>query len=154
MASNLSRNDPTQFGGMNPTSTLYPTPPTQLSTETKRYYQSADRAKTILTNLDTAAKQSGQAKFGAGYAWLQQVASVMRDYGAKGGDGQTRTQQLQMLSALDPLMAEGKSETLSAYAPIAQALAQPFFSAGAVIPVQKSSTGQWIFGSYNAGLER
>ncbi len=153
-AGGLSRSDQTQYGGMNPTSALYPTPPATLTTDTKRYYQSQERAQAILSALDTKAKASGQATFGPGYGFLQQVVSILRDFGAQGGNGQTRRQQLQMLAALDPLMAEAKSDTLSAYGPVAQAISSPFFSAGQIRPVMKDSTGKWIFGAYNPELTR
>lgn len=153
-AGNLARLFPEQYAGMNPVTAQYPLPGTKITTDERRYYQSAERAQAIMSTLQAKAAQSGQTNFGPGYAFLQQIVAVIRDYGANSGNGQTRRQQLQMLSALDPLMAESKSESLAAYAPLAQALTTPFSSAGQIRPVQKDANGNWIFGAYNSELVR
>lgn len=98
-----------------------------------------------------AEAQQAPGAWGPGYQFLRQVLDVLQDFGGAGAR-QSRRQYQQMLGALDPLLAEARGEALSAYGPIAQALAQPFFSAGEMVPVRRLPNGRWMFGRPNPAI--
>ncbi len=153
MAGSLYRANPDAFGAYNP-ETLTIAPPVDLTTGTINQFNSADRGNAVLTALAKFATASGQPEtaLGPGYNFLRSVADAMRDYGGVTGEGQTRTQALQLKAALDPILAETKDPSLSAFEPLARALATPFFSAGNVTPVTRAADGSYIFGEANQSL--
>lgn len=154
MGSNLSRLFPDAFGGYSPEKTTYPKPASTISDQAHIYYQSQKRANDLLSALDKMKAASGQEekKFGPGYQYLRQLASTMKTFGgAEGAHGMSRRQQINLYSALDPLLAEAKGENLSAYGEIARAVTQPFFGGGKLLDVYKNSEGTWVFGNPNTG---
>jgi len=154
MGSSLSRLFPDAFGSYSPEKTAYPTPPSSIKAEREYYFQSQQRATDLLGALDKMKAASGQdeKKFGPGYQYLRQLATTVKEFGAKVGQSQmSRRQYINMYSALDPLLAETKGEALSAYGEIARALTQPFMGAGKLINVYKDQSGNWIFGKPNTG---
>jgi len=151
-ASVLYRLYPETFTSYNPETMGMPPIPTDMTTDINRWMTSLDRANALLATLDKVkAVSASDAKFGPGYAYLNQLGSVLRDFGAAAGNGQTRTQYRQMMSALDPLMAETKQEDLSAYSTLTRMLAQPYYSAGSVTPTTQLQSGETIFGQANKG---
>lgn len=151
VATNLARLFPDAFGSYSGEKTSFAPAPTNITTDLTRRYGSTERAKQMLSALDTMRSASGRAEtdFGPGYAYLRNVADTLQDFGSQGADLQTRQQIIQMYGALDPLLAETKQDNLSAYSEISRAMTQPFFSAGQVIPVSKDANGNWIFGQAN-----
>lgn len=151
VASNVSRMADA-FGGYSPTTTKFLPPPNELTTELRNKFTSAARAGRVLETMQKMILSSGKEakEYGPGYKYLQDIASVLRDFGQIGAsDVQTRRQQLQALSALDPLLSEGEGEQLGAFGSIARALAQPFFSAGGLYRTQRTQGGKTIFGTPN-----
>ncbi len=73
----------------------------------------------------------------------------MKDFGGTPEGGQTRRQVRDLYSTLDPLLAEGKGEALSAYGEIGRAMTQPFLSSGRLMSVSKDDQGNWVFGRKN-----
>lgn len=152
VAANLAMNFQGQFGGYNPqTGVQFSKPPGEMTSAIRGTFSSAERAQGILSSLEKMQKTS-KAKPGAGMKFLQQVATIMRDYGGKGGDFQTRRQQMQMMAALDPLVQGANQGSTAPYVNLANMMAKPYFTAGNVIPVSKDQSGKWVFGQYNPDL--
>lgn len=152
VASNVSRMADA-FAPYSPTIPQFAPPPNELTTELRNKFTSAARAGRVLETMKKMILSSGKEakEYGPGYKYLQDVASVLRDFGQIGAsDVQTRRQQLQALSALDPLLSEGEGEQLGAFGSIARALAQPFFSAGGLYRTQRTQGGKTVFGTPNA----
>lgn len=158
VASNLAQMFPTVFSDYNPTNWSakdHPIP-TTMSEDLAAQYTGADRGQNTLQSMTDLMQKMGMTpdEMGPGYTYLQQVAKVLQDFGGTPGSPQTREQYVQMMAALDPLLAQssGSASTnaLGAYGPIAKMLAQPFFSAGPVTPsTTNASTGQTLFGAPN-----
>ena len=125
-----------------------PQAPTELTTEQRQYMTSYQRAQAILDTLEKVKQISGNPKLGPGYAYLQELGSVLRDYGAKGtGNSQTRQQYQQMMGALDPLIAENQQENLSAYSALTRMLTQPYYTAGQIHPTTTLQDNSVISGT-------
>jgi hypothetical protein len=124
------------------------------SSEPKWDYLSAQRAENALATLDKARDVMGKTNtdFGPGYQFLRNIVTVLKNYGATGGDHQTRAQYLGQLGALDPLMSQAKTDALSAYGPMAQQLASPFFSGGSLRNYSRGQDGRNYFGQNNKAL--
>ncbi len=148
VATNLALNY-TQFAGYNPTDQVsFGAPPAKLESAVRQAMTSAQRAEGILSAL-TKMQKTSKAKPGAGMKFLQQVATVMRDYGGRGNNNQTRRQQMEMMGALDPLVQGASTGKTAPYTNLAQMMAKPYFTGGNVVPVSKDQTGKWTFGQYN-----
>lgn len=145
------------FSKLDPTKTTYGAPPSDLTTEDRKYYTGAERARQARLTLERMAASMGiktdsqSQKLGPGYIYLKQVAKTLEDFGAHGTDGQTRRQHLQLLGQLDTLLKEGQGEELAEYGSIASRLASPFFSARQLVPVQQAD-GTYRFGTYNKNI--
>ena len=95
--------------------------------------QRASEALQALSNMREATVQGNRWKLGPGYTWLQSLLGAMgatRDLSPNNGQRLTATQTLQMLGALDPLLAQGQSQEIGPVANIGRLLSQPFFSGG------------------------
>jgi len=152
VASNVSRMADA-FGGYSPATTRFLPPPSEMTTGLRNQFTSAARATRAIDTMNKMILSSGkEAKdYGPGYKYLQDVAAVLRDFGQIGAaDVQTRRQQLQALSALDPLLSEGEGQQLGAFGSVARMLAQPFFSAGNIYKTTRQKSGATIFGAPNA----
>jgi hypothetical protein len=114
-------------------------------------FTSADRSQNALTALTKLAEATGKtaADLGPGFRYLQSLLSATKQYGGAGGEPQSRRQALEMLGAVDPILAQTQTGDLSAYGPLARMLANPFFSAGQLMPVQKTQDGTYVFGNPN-----
>ena len=125
-----------------------PQAPSELTTEQRQYMGSYQRAQAILDTLNKVKQVSGNPKLGPGYSYLQELGSVLRDYSARNaGDSQTRSQYRQMMGALDPLVAEGQQENLSAFSALTRMLAQPYYTAGQVHPTTTLQDNSVISGT-------
>lgn len=143
----LYRMYPEVFGGYNPETAKMPDIPGTMETQERRLMTSAKRAKQLLGTLNMVKQVSpAGTKFGPGYEYLRQLASVMRDFGAKRNAGQTRQQYSQMVGALDPLTAETQGSQLSAFSELTRMLSQPYYTAGRVTPTSQLENGQTVFG--------
>lgn len=144
---------PEAFGAYNPEVAQYGAVP-KLSPELQTQFTSKNRATSALTSLDKLLAGSGKSAtdFGEGYTYLRRLLSTMGSFGGESETNkQTREQVVQQLGALEPVLAEAKG-TLSPYASIAQALTTPYFSSGSVVPISKSTNGEYIFGNANKRL--
>ena len=125
-----------------------PQAPTDLSTQQRQYMGSYQRAQAILDTLEKVKQVSGNPKLGPGYAYVKELGSVLRDYSSRNaGNSQTRQQYQQMMGALDPLMAEGQQENLSAFSALTRMLTQPYYTAGQVHPTTTLQDNSVISGT-------
>ena len=146
-ASNLFQSDPEQFSSYNPELLGSVAPPSEITPSLRRQFFSGERATKALGALDRLLEVSGKSaeEFGPGYNFLRGIADAMSDMKLTSGASQlTETQQSQLLSTLDPLLAQTKSKQLSAFGPIARSFVNPFFSAGALTGEVKNRFGQLI----------
>jgi hypothetical protein len=144
---------PDAFGVYNPeTNKAYTEAPAAITPDLQHFFQSEDRANQALGALDklvsTATTQTGgktadtEKALGAGYKFLRTLVTTLKDYGGKSAtEQQTRRQYLNQAGQLDPLLALGKSGDLAPYAPIAQKIAQPYFTAGQLTPLVNGKFG-------------
>lgn len=159
VAANLYQMNPKAFGHLSP-ELIGVSAPTELTTDMVRQFTGKERATSALSALSALATAMGknQNDLGAGYRYLQSILAAQKNYGQEPGrsatssDGMTRQQRLAYMGAIDPLLAQGKSDQLGAYGPLAQMLSQPFFSAGRLMPVSKTEDGRYIFGEPNKAL--
>lgn len=146
-ASVLYRLYPKEFSLYNPEKTKMPAIPGELTSDERREMTSRNRAKELLGVLEKVKQVSGKdAKFGPGYNYLRQLGSVMKDFGGKKEDGQTRQQRAQMMGALDPLAAETQGSQLSAYSALTRMITQPYYTAGEIAPTTQLQNGKTVFG--------
>jgi len=154
-ATSLSRTFPKGFGEYDPETMQYPIPPGEIGGETKEWFTSSRRAQealNTLTTLSTTLKKN-ETQMGAGYSFLRDLLTVMKDFGGQDmSNQQTREQFVQQMGALEPMLQEAKSSDLKQYASLAQSLTQPFFSAGNVVPIIRTKDGRYIFGETNPQL--
>jgi hypothetical protein len=128
--------------------------PDQVSDQLKEQYYSSGRGTAMLDALERMRLAAGvdPEAMGPGYAYMRAVADTIRDFGGTPGQGQTRMQYEQMLGAIDPLLAQNQNENLQAFGTAARSLLQPYFSAGQLMPVQVTETGQRIYGTPQYGF--
>jgi hypothetical protein len=128
----------------------------------REYFQSRLRSRDAINLLSQLRDQTvggNRWKISPGYTLLQQILGASEQFGGGGSSGkygsyadtgrQTRSQQLAMMGALDPLMASAKSPEAGGFGAIAQMLASPFFSQGAVNPTYQGPGGRVLFGRQN-----
>ncbi len=106
---------------------------------------SANRAQQSIGSLDAMSRAlygGNEHELGAGYEYLKQVAATL----GEGGNDPSRAERLQVLGALDPMLAQSQGGELGAFSSMAQALASPFYTN---LPPQYSQTqaGDYQFGS-------
>ncbi len=125
----------------------------------QQYFTSQLRASDAVEALRALAKQSGKSEkdMGAGFRYLQTLLDAGKSFGSlnpKTGENQTRRQQLQYMGAVDPLLSQSSSagSSLGAFGPLAQMLANPFFTAGQLMPLTKNQDGTYTFGNQNKEL--
>jgi len=151
--------DAKSFDIYNPEGVEYGKPPIDITSDITEQFTSSDRAKQALQMLDKIAEVSkrDKKKFGAGYQFLRQLLTTMKDFGGGAvgaGNRQSRVQYKQMQSALDPLLSQfkGGSNELKQFAGLAQQLTSPFFTAGGYVPIGKDVAGNYRFGAANKQL--
>lgn len=154
VASNLYAQDATNFGHLNPESTKLLLPMGDgLSTGTKRMFTDAVHARNALAALTKLAGAVGKsdADLGTGYRYLRSILNLGDQYGGDSakGNAQTRRQYIEMMSALDPLIAQSKTQQLAPYESLVKMLTTPFFSKGQLTPIYKDANGQVSFGGAN-----
>lgn len=134
---NLFQSDPEQFAAYNPELRGAPGVAPEITDELRSQFAVGRRGRRSLSALDQLLSLSGkEAKdFGPGYNYLRSISDAMADTRLTGGASSlTETQMTQLLGTLDPLLAQGKSNQLSAFGPLSQTLVNPFFSAGPLRP--------------------
>jgi hypothetical protein len=161
VASNLYQQDPTNFAHLNPETmdkvndqTIPFVPPSALTTGLRQQFTSGERASNALQALSQLAGATGKtdAELGPGYRYLRSILNVGSQFGGTGSNMQTRRQQLNAMGALDPLMSQSQQQSLNAYGPLARMLSQPYFSAGQLVPMQRTQDGRYVFGEANKEL--
>ena len=153
-ANNLARLLPDVFGSYADVGIDGVTIPTDITSALRERYTSAGRAGEMLVSLEAmrGASDFEEKGFGPGFTYFENLANILGDFGGVEGSPQTRQQVTQLMAALDPIMAELKGQTLAAFGPAAQAVTQPFFSAGSLVPVSQLPDGRWIFGEPEAAF--
>lgn len=153
-ANNLARMLPEVFGSYADVGASNVGIPTGISSELRETYTSAERAEGMLASLEAmrAASTYEEQAFGPGFTYFENLANILSDYGGEEGSPQTRQQYIQLMAALDPIMGELQGEAMAAFGPAAQAITQPFFSAGSLVPVTQLPDGSWTFGESNVAL--
>jgi hypothetical protein len=153
VAANIYGMNAADFGHLNPEGITVPQS-TELNQQTVNQFTSAERAGKALEALTALAKAAGKDEkgMGVGYRYLKSILDAGKQYGGANGAGQTRRQYQQMMSALDPLLAQSKDPQLGAYASLANMLARPYFNQGQLTPMSKTQDGQYVFGQANKSL--
>jgi hypothetical protein len=168
VAANLYQQNPEAFAHLNPetidpldtqlkkTPTIPPfVPPSQMTTDLRKQFTSAQRYTNALTALTQLASAVGKsdAELGPGYRYLRSILNTGQTFGAQpGAQGQTRRNYLNQMGALDPLLSQTQQQSLSPYSSIARMLSQPYFTAGQLVPVQRTQDGRYLFGEANKEL--
>lgn len=152
-ATNLARLFPTGFSEYS-AEKLNVMPPPEVTAQMRQQYTSAVRAQNALGALDNMRNALGRpdAEMGPGYAFLRDLAATIKQFSGTESSPQSRQQYLQQQAAVDPLLAETKGDSLSAYGPAARMVAAPFFSAGPLVSTSKDQSGQLRFGAQNRKL--
>ncbi len=135
VAANLYQSDSKQFEFYDPETLELGAPPPSITPDIRQRFLSGQRATQALGSLDRFLQITGKKAedFGPGYNFLRGIADTVSDFGLTSGAEQfTETQQSQLRSALDPLLAQVKSKNLAAFGPLAKSFAAPFFSAGSL----------------------
>jgi hypothetical protein len=153
VAANIYGMNAADFGHLNPEGISVPQS-TELNQQTVNQFTSSERAGKALEALTALAKAAGKDEkgMGVGYRYLKSILDAGKQYGGAGGAGQTRRQYQQMMSALDPLLAQSKDPQLGAYSSLANMLARPYFNQGQLTPMSKTQDGQYVFGQANKSL--
>jgi len=147
VATNLYQSNPTQFSHLNPELLEGLQPATEITPQLRTQFFTGERAQNALTAFDELLSISGKSPddFGPGYNFLRGLADTVKDYRLTSGASQlTETQQGQLLSALDPMLAQTESRELSAFGPLARSFVNPFFSAGSLTGQVRNKFGDLI----------
>lgn len=153
VAANIYGMNASDFSHLNPEGITAPQG-TEMDQKTVNQFTSSERAASALSALTALAKAAGKDEktMGVGYRYLKSILDAAQKFGGQGGAGQTRRQYQQMMSALDPLLAQSKDPQLGAYSSLANMLARPYFNQGQLTPMSKTQSGQYVFGSENKSL--
>jgi hypothetical protein len=153
VAANIYGMNAADFGHLNPEG-IKVAQGTEMNQGMVNQYTSTERAEKALAAMTALAKAAGKDDkgMGTGYRYLRSILDAGKQFGGKGGAGQTRRQYQQMMSALDPLLAQTKDPQLGAYASLANMLARPYFNQGQLTPMSKTQTGEYVFGKENKAL--
>lgn len=153
-ANNLARLLPDVFGTYGDVGVDGVTIPADITTALREQFTSTRRAEGMLTSLEAMRGVSDfeEKAFGPGFTYFENLANILGDFGGVEGSPQSRQQVTQLMAALDPIMAELGGQTMAAFGPAAQAVTQPFFSAGSLVPVRQLPDGRWIFGEPEAAF--
>lgn len=127
-------------------SQAYRRDPSQFSLIDPEYFQSQRRgegAQDMLSSLmSTTGGQFGDMMPGK---WMQQLIGALQGAGGTPGERMSRTEQLDLLGQLDPLLAQSRGSQLGQFGMLGQLMAQPFFSGGSAFPAS-GQQGQRRFG--------
>jgi hypothetical protein len=156
VASNLYTQDAANFGHLNPEAIQFLPTTDDVTTRTKQMFTDSVRAKQAIAAMAALAGAVGKkdTELGSGYRYLRSILNLGNQFGGDSsvGNGQTRRQYLNMMSALDPLMAQSQTQQLAPYESVVKMLTSPFFSGGQLRPMSKDATGKVIFGNPNKKL--
>ena len=117
----------------------------------EEYFMSAQRgndATATLNAMREATVGGNRWKLGPGYKFLQEILNTFRDTGFS-----SRQATVGAYGELDPILGQTKQGELSPYGPIAQMIAQPFFSQFQLNPSTKTQSGDFMFGKPNQWLQ-
>ena len=147
VATNLFQSNPEQFAHLNPELLAGVAPAQEITPQLRTQYFTGERATKALESFDELLRVSGKAAtdFGPGYNFLRGLADTVKDFGLTSGASQlSETQQGQLLSSLDPMLAQTESRELSAFGPIARSFVNPFFSAGSLTGQVRNKFGDLV----------
>ena len=117
----------------------------------EEYFLSAQRAQDATATLSAmreATVGGNRWKLGPGYKFLQEILNTFRGSGFT-----TRSGTVGAFGELDPLLGQTRSGELAPFGPMAQMIANPFFSQFQLNPVSKTQGGDFIFGQPNQWLQ-
>lgn len=115
------------------------------------YFLSAQRAQDATATLSAMRESTvggDRWKLGPGYKFLQEILNTFRDSGFT-----TRSGTVGVYGELDPLLGQTQSGELAPFGPMAQMIANPFFSQFQLNPASKTQSGDFIFGKPNPWLQ-
>lgn len=120
-------------------------------------YQTTNAAQQQLNALMSMATSMGvdPSKLGPGFKYIQQIAGAMKSFGASNNpeEGWTSMQKQKYMDAADPLLAaaSGTGTPLSAFAPLAKMMTQPYFGnqEAPLYPSKDPVTGQVVWAQRN-----
>ncbi len=143
---------PDAFSDYAPDKIRFNEPITQPQPSDIQRLASQQRGHDILGTLEKVAGAMGKSEkdLGAGFRYLKSAASVMKDYGVQQDyQGLTRTQKMKLSSAIDPLLAMGKSQDLSPYQEVARAVMKPFLTGEDLMKMTQTGYDTTMFGQRN-----
>jgi len=149
VATQLYQSDTTQFSHLNPELLGLVNAPTDVSSAALPQFYTGERAQQALQAFDRLLSVSGKSAsdFGPGYNFLRGLADTLKDFKLTSGASQlTEVQQQQMLSALDPQLAQAGQygdRAIQPFGPLAQAFTNPFFSGGSLSGKARNKFGDW-----------
>lgn len=152
MGDYLSRLFPEHFGDYKASAedtSRIPAPP-DMDAQSKTYF-SAQRGKSMADTLEKMRVASGlpEDKVGAGYRFLKSLAKDIEVFGSGENEGITRSNLARLYSSFDQKIGETQAGELQGYGEVARAIANPFFSAGKLVGIQKDEQGNYRFQSRN-----
>ena len=130
-------------------------PPTEITTELRDIFTSADRGRSFAEALNrlAGALNLSETELGPGFIFLRQLADILSQFGGgPPGQGQRQTREMfeQQQTALENLMnaAQG-NPALKNLIDAARRLSEPGFTAGPVVPLSRDPQGNLVFGAPN-----
>ena len=126
-----------------------PAPP-QMDSQSNAYF-SANRGRQMAETLEKMrqAAKLPEDKVGAGFRFLKSLAKDIETFGAREGEGITRSNLQKLFSSFDQKLAETQAGELQGFGELGRAVTNPFFSAGKLVNVFKDEQGNYRFGKQN-----
>lgn len=130
--------------------------PTQMGAQVRSKYMSQARAQQALGALQNINIASG-AKLGPGLGFIKEVVGLLNQYGSgPSANGMSRQAFSQFQTALGALIEQAKTSPqrneLAPYVGLANMFTEPTFSAGYMMPRQKTAAGTYVYGTPNNRL--
>lgn len=111
----------------------------QLANE--QFFKGPQRADFARQTLESV-RQNVTKDIGVGGRFMEDILSAI----SQTGGGRTRASTVEMLGQIDPMLAGAQAGALSPFGPLGKMTASPFFSKFQQQPVQRTETGEFIFG--------
>ena len=111
----------------------------QLANE--QFFKGSQRADFARQTLESI-RQNVTKDIGVGGRFMENILSAI----SQTGGGSTRASTVEMLGQIDPMLAGAQAGALSPFGPLGKMTASPFFSKFSQQPVQRTETGEYIFG--------
>lgn len=140
-----------------------PTPvgpiPTEVTTQIRNQYLSADRAtraSEALRRMQQAAGEKGKA-LGPGFTFIRQAIGLLQQFGGGTNRGpgmangaMSRSEYTQFSNAVSSLIKDASNERgMGEYVQLATMFLRPNFSAGQLMPGTQTQDGRYLYGQAN-----